>query len=70
MFKRWTLEVQSPTEGTDKVITGRLCGVRLGFKETKVKEKEDEFSSVEEMCKFIKVSLCYADDAKRGLLLA
>lgn len=69
-FKRWTLEVLSPTEETDKVMAGRLCGIRLGFKEAKVEEKEDEFSSVEEMCKFMKVLLCYADDAKRGLLLA
>lgn len=27
---------------------------------------EDEFASVEEMCKFVKILLCYADNGKRG----
>ena len=47
-------------------MTARLCGVGVGFKEARLEETEDEFASVEEMCKFMKILLCYADDAKRG----
>lgn len=38
----------------------------MRFKETRLEETEDEFGSVEAMCKFTKILLCYADDAKRG----
>lgn len=38
----------------------------MGLKEIRLEETEDEFASAEEMCKFMKIWLCYADDAKRG----
>lgn len=51
-------------------MTGRLCAVRVGFKETRLEETEDEFGSVEVMCKFTTILLCYADDAKRGHVIS
>lgn len=47
-------------------MAGSLCGLDVGFKETGLEETEDEFASVEEMCKFMKILLCYVDDAKRA----
>lgn len=44
-------------------MTGRFAGVSVGFRETRMEE-------VEEMCKFMKILLCYADVKREDILLA
>lgn len=47
-------------------MTGKLDDVTCGVQKNKAggSGNEFEFVTMEEMCKFMRLSLCYADDAK------